>query len=674
MTKSITLVIASIFLAACSGFSPGVSTSAVTEYPSGPDAGNADYDDSPRGIDYFGGPLMTSPTIFVLYYGARPPWAPVLERFFGELSNSPLMHVLSTYIDPSGNVPPGGLTINVQTTPITLPDFHGDILTPLEAKEIINKSASHSDLNALYMIVIGVDSVIAKAQNGLTICDQACDFHSTVPVANDVNVVYRYAMIGDYWACNKFPDSKGNYGKCLDHYTVTPNCVSDVEDPAPACDPIADTVVTKAWHELAEAITDPWPSLGHVSYSSQPPTGGGGEGGDLCEDYVSDPTSYPGVGYVQQDLKYQTANGGMANIHLGSHDYLIQGFWQNIPGGGCVRRIAINKPAVAPIATGDFNGGGVGDLLFRNLLSGQVSTVQLTSAGATEPGGGVFATFAATAEVYGVADFNGDGKADVLWGNPNTNHLVVSTNVDGTNESTTELIATNTFPAGSSLTNPPPIQVQAVGDFNGDGYSDLLFLDHVTNKASVWLNTKNILSGFTPFTESALKQISLAVGPIADTIGTGFFDSSGRSAVLWRNWDGGATVPRTPTYSYSYWTFNAAGTIATNHALTLPADHIVVGIANVNGDAISDIVAKSGSYAVWIDIAASGSGHIIDSWPDPVWRYAGGTRLGGAGNALIWSNRQTGAVMLWTLDADGKRIATTYPIGPQDFRETLVAY
>ena len=65
--------------------------------------------------------------------------------------------------------------------------------------------------------------------------------------------------------------------------------------------------------------------------------------------------------------------------------------------------------------------------------------------------------------VIGAGDFNGDGKADILWQNDNGTAAIWL--MDGTNSL-----------GGAVGSNPgPPGTIDGTGDFNGDGKADILW-------------------------------------------------------------------------------------------------------------------------------------------------------------------------------------------------------
>jgi hypothetical protein len=64
--------------------------------------------------------------------------------------------------------------------------------------------------------------------------------------------------------------------------------------------------------------------------------------------------------------------------------------------------------------TGDFNGDGRADILWRNQTNGLDSIWFMNGVAAT---GAATTTMLPTWSVAGVADFNNDGKADITWRN-----------------------------------------------------------------------------------------------------------------------------------------------------------------------------------------------------------------------------------------------------------------
>lgn len=172
-------------------------------------------------------------------------------------------------------------------------------------------------------------------------------------------------------------------------------------------------------------------------------------------------------------------------------------------------------------ATGDFDGDGHGDLLWRN-EAGTLS--QWLGAG----DGYGFTWNAAAAQqlapdwyVVGAGDFNGDGHTDILWRSETSGALSEWLALDN-----------GSFAWNAAATHYLPNEwyVAGMGDFNADGRTDLLWRNEV-GALSEWLAQSNGSFAWNP-----------AVGYQMPTewqiIGTGDYNGDGSDDLLWRRDDG----------------------------------------------------------------------------------------------------------------------------------------
>ena len=76
------------------------------------------------------------------------------------------------------------------------------------------------------------------------------------------------------------------------------------------------------------------------------------------------------------------------------------------------------------MGTGDFNGDGKADILWRNTSTADVAVTFRKMHGHCF--NHIHRNLPSNWTVAGVGDFNGDGKTDILWRNNNTGDAVVS--------------------------------------------------------------------------------------------------------------------------------------------------------------------------------------------------------------------------------------------------------
>jgi hypothetical protein len=176
------------------------------------------------------------------------------------------------------------------------------------------------------------------------------------------------------------------------------------------------------------------------------------------------------------------------------------------------------------VGVGDFNGDGIGDILWRD-TSGDVAIWFLNSSSAVQSAVGV-GNLPSNWAVAGTGDFNADGIRDILWRETTQGGAAIwLMNNNGTIKSAIAVAAL------------PPAQwnITGVGDFNGDGVSDILWRNLIDGGIVMWL----MKSDGTILSNAGLGALPIATWTVAET---GDFDGDGKSDILWYANDGSVAL------------------------------------------------------------------------------------------------------------------------------------
>ena len=228
--------------------------------------------------------------------------------------------------------------------------------------------------------------------------------------------------------------------------------------------------------------------------------------------------------------------------------------------------------------------------------------------------------------IQGVGDFDGDGDSDILWRDDTT---LVSWELSDGN-----------FLAQLPQPNVPDTwQVAGIGDFDGDGDDDVVW-QHDEGGVTIW----EMAGGNYEHNHN-----QPAAGPTWQVAGTGDFDGDGDDDIVWRD-DGGAVT---------IWEMQDNAYVVNHNLGVVPTAWHIAGTGDFDGDSDADILWRhdEGAVTVWeIEDAALVVNHNQPAVPT-TWQIEGTHDFDSDGDADILWRHQDGDVVTWEM-RDGNLVVT----------------
>ncbi|HLH87323.1 MAG TPA: VCBS repeat-containing protein [Xanthobacteraceae bacterium] len=284
-------------------------------------------------------------------------------------------------------------------------------------------------------------------------------------------------------------------------------------------------------------------------------------------------------------------------------------------------------------AKNDFNGDGKSDVLFQTtvgpIFAGglQVDFMNGTSVAAQGevPAPGLLS------HVVGSGDFNGDGKADIVF-----------QSIDGTPQIWTMNGATVT--SETTLANPGATwRAVGTGDFTGTGQSDIVFQNIDGTPMIDMMNGTSIAS-----------SVKLAdPGAQWKLVAASDFNGDGKSDLLFEKGNGALTV----------WEMNGTSVTATATIASPGAQWKLIGTGDFNGDGNSDLLFQKGNGTPMIEMLNGTSvvSTTVLANPGATWQAIGTGDYNGDGKSDILFQKNDGTPMVWIMNGTSVTASATLP-------------
>jgi FG-GAP-like repeat len=171
--------------------------------------------------------------------------------------------------------------------------------------------------------------------------------------------------------------------------------------------------------------------------------------------------------------------------------------------------------------------------------------------------------------IAGIGDFNGDGNSDIFWRNGAANQIWELNETGRINKGQNSITDNYT---GTILNPGSDWKVVGIGDFNRDGKSDILWQNDSSGSIEIWEMNGTTLIARGRFPKS---------DPVWQAVGTGDFNGDGMADILWQNPVSGAVT---------IWEMDGTSVINTYGAFNPGPSWQAVGVGDFDGAGKSDIL------------------------------------------------------------------------------------
>jgi Tol biopolymer transport system component len=275
----------------------------------------------------------------------------------------------------------------------------------------------------------------------------------------------------------------------------------------------------------------------------------------------------------------------------------------------------------------DFNGDGFADVFWLNPTpqadgSRRSGVWQTNGSSVVQnlPG----PTVSANWQVRGYADFNRDGKTDILWFN--TRDFRTSITLMNGNS------VLQNLSLGAVSAN---WQIAGIADFNGDLNPDILWRNRVDGRNSLWqMNRTSVASILSLSTVSTSWQLA----------GVGDFDGDGKADMVWQNAQGRVDI----------WRMNGNQSLGATIVGSVGSGWQIAGLGDFNGDGRLDILWRSqstGRTSIWQMNGSQLAQNLALQAVDSTWHIAIVADFNQDGKTdIVWRRPSASRTTLWQMD------------------------
>ncbi len=265
------------------------------------------------------------------------------------------------------------------------------------------------------------------------------------------------------------------------------------------------------------------------------------------------------------------------------------------------------------ITGGDFNGDGKSDILWRNYVTGENAIWLMNGLNDLNINGSSqkFLTTVVDTDwiMITAADFNGDGKSDIVWRNNRSGENAVWFMDASTVTPDNRYKSDEQFFVDQIRFIDPKWKMVGAGDFDADGKADIAWHHEITGDNAIWL-MDGISNNSTPVASKASGEKFITkqanknwkIGAIGD------FNGDGKSEFAWHNSISGETaVCFVDTIQLNGQNFSTTELFIVdetgNKVIVLGTDWRIETTGDINGDRKSDLVWRN--YGTGVDSDAN---------------------------------------------------------------------